>query len=158
MRLAGILLSVAMISFGADYEGPRPPKPDIPYLLHATKLIETEIAEAKEEPGKKKEQMTYVIAGAESPAKTPLAEPIFIMESDKVNPERIELYQLEVKNGRREITIDAKRPKDSARPLRILVTRLGNRLFRIEASETLENGQYSLSPNDTNRAFCFEVF
>jgi len=30
--------------------------------------------------------------------------------------------------------------------------------YRIEASETLENGQYSISPNDSNHVFCFEVY
>jgi hypothetical protein len=155
MRLAGVLLFAAALCFGADYDGPRPPKPDLPYLLHASNLIPTEAVEAKEE--QKKDDVTYVIEGAASPAKTPLAEPIFLLEADKLSPERLELYPLEVKGGRREITINQKKRK-GPRPLRILVTRLADRLYRIEASEMLENGQYSLSPADSNRAFCFEVY
>ena len=33
--------------FGAEkYTGPRPPKADIPYLMHADNLIETEVGKA----------------------------------------------------------------------------------------------------------------
>ena len=100
MRLAGAVLILVSLCLGADYNGPRPPKPDIPYLLHAAALVPTEVVEAKEE-GTKKDETTYVIDGAASSAKTPLAEPIFLFESDKINPERLELYRLEVKNGTR---------------------------------------------------------
>lgn len=157
MRLAGLVLLIASASvYSADYDGPRPPKPDVPYLLHASKLLETELAEAKEE--QKKDDTTYIITGAASTAKTPMAEPIFIFESDKVAPEKLELYKLEVKNGHREITISPKKRRGGPRAYRMLVTRLSGRLYRIEASETLENGEYSLSPNDSNRVYCFEVY
>jgi hypothetical protein len=155
MRFAGLLLIAAGLCYAADYDGPRPQKRDVPYILHATKLIETEVAEAKEES--KKDDVTYVISGGESPVKTPMAEPIFIFESDKIPPDKIELYKLDVRNGRREVTINQKKRK-GPRPYRLLVTRLGDRLYKIEASETLENGQYSLSPSDSNKAFCFEVY
>ncbi len=155
MRLAGIIFFLAALSFGADYDGPRPPKPDVPYLVHAGKLVETEAVEAKEE--QKKDDVTYVITGASSTAKTPLASPIFLIQADKLNPERFELYRLDVKNGRREITINQKKRK-GPRPFPILVTRLGDRLFKVEASGSLENGQYSLSPSDSNQAFCFEIY
>lgn len=155
MRFAGLLLIAASLCNAADYDGPRPPKRDVPYLLHASKLVETEVVEAKEES--KKDDITYVIAGAESSAKTPMAEPIFIFESEKIAPDKMELYKLEVRNGRREVTINQKKRR-GPRPFRVLVTRLGDRLYRIEASETLENGQYSLSPSDSNKAFCFEVY
>lgn len=156
MRFAGILLFAAAICSGADYEGPRPPKSDVPYLVHAGKLVELETATATEET--KKDDITFVIAGAASPAKTPLAEPIFLLQSEKLNPERLELYRLEVKSGRREITINQKRRRGGPRPYRIQITRLAPGLFRIEAGETLDNGQYSLSPNDSNQAYCFEVY
>ena len=123
--------------------------------MHASKLVETEAVEAKEES--KKDDITYVIDGTGSTAKTPMAEPVFLFESDKISPERMELYKLDVKNGRREVTINQKKRK-GPRPFRVLVTRLADRLYRIEASETLENGQYSLSPSDSNKAFCFEVY
>lgn len=150
------MLLLASLSFGADYAGPRPPKADVPYLLHANNLVETEAVEAKEEPGKK-DETTYVIAGASSPVKTPMAEPIFLVETDKLNAERLELYRLDVKNGRREITINQKKRK-GPRQFRVLVTRLADHLYKVEASESLENGEYSLSPSDSNRAFCFQVY
>ena len=155
MRLAGFLLFLTAICYGADYDGPRPPKPDIPYLLHASKLVQTEVVEAKQEDDK--DETTFAIAGASSSAKTPLAEPIFLLLSDKMSPERLELYRLDVKNGRREVTINQKKRR-GPQPLRMSITRVADRLYRLEAAETLENGQYSLSPNDSNQAFCFEVF
>lgn len=156
MRLAGICLLFATLCCAADYNGPRPPKPDVPYLLHGSTLVPTEGVEAKEEQGKKDES-TYIIDGAASTAKTPMAEPIFLFESDKINADRLELYRLEVKNGRREITISQKKRK-GPRQFRITVNRVSDRLYRIEAGESLENGEYSLSPSDSNRAFCFEVY
>ena len=40
---------VLAAAWAQQYDGPRPPKPDIPYLKHASNLIPTETAEAKEE-------------------------------------------------------------------------------------------------------------
>ncbi len=137
------------------YNGPRPPKPDIPYILHANHLVETEVSEARQ--GGKKES-TFIIPGASSSARTPLSEPIFIMQADQLSPEQIELYRLEVKNGSREVVISQRRRHSDAGPFHMLVTPLGGHLYRIEVDEPLPNGQYSLSPNGSNRAFCFEIY
>ncbi len=156
MRAPAVFVLLASAALAAEkYTGPRPPQPDIPYLLHASKLIPTEVVEAREE--QKKNESTYIIPGASSPARTPLAEPIFLIEADKINPERLELYRLEVKGGQREITVSQKR-RGGPRPLKLSVTRIDGRLSRVEAGEMLENGQYSLSPSDSNTAFCFEVY
>jgi hypothetical protein len=130
--------------------------PDVVYLVHADNLVPTEMTEAKQES--RKNDTVYSIAGATSPARTPLAEPVFIIEADKIKPEGLELYRMDVKNGRREVTVSQKRSRGGPRPFRLSVTRLDKGLYRIEASETLENGQYSLSPTDSNRVFCFEVY
>jgi hypothetical protein len=155
-----LLLATAAFSglvWAADkYNGPRPPKPDVPYLLHADHLIETESTQAREES--KKGETTYVIEGASSSAKTPLAEPIFVLDAQQLSPDRIELYRLEVRNGRREVTVSQKRRRGGPRPFHVLVTPLGGHLYKIEADEHLDNGQYSLSPSDSNKAFCFEVY
>jgi hypothetical protein len=149
-------LTLGLALMAADkYDGPRPPKPDIPYLLHANHLVETEISEAHEQGGKK--DTAYVIPGAASPVKTPIMEPIFIMESNKISPEQLELYRLEVKNGSREVVLTRRRHTEAG-PFHMLVTRLGERLYRIEVDEPLQNGQYSLSPNQSNKAFCFEIY
>jgi hypothetical protein len=141
------------VAFAADdYAGPRPPKPDTLYLVHADNLIPTEAAEAKQEKGD-----TFVVSGAASPARTPLAEPIFLLQTDKLSPESLELYRFDVKNGHREITLSGKR-RGGPRPLHLQVTKLDRNLYRIEAAETLENGEYSLSPSGSNRVFCFQVY
>ncbi len=145
-----LLTFVASAAWSADYTGPKPPKPDLPYLVHADNLIPTEAGEAKQEKD------TYVVQGAASPARTPLAEPIFLLQADHLSPESIELYRMEVKNGRREVKPGGRR--GSGRPLHLQVTSLGGKLYRIEAAEVLENGEYSLSPSGSNRVFCFEVY
>jgi len=137
------------------YSGPRPAKPDVPYLVHADSLMDTEVSEAKEE--KKKDDITYVVAGASSPAKTPLAGPVFIFEAEKLSADKIQLYKFEVKNGRREVWFSHK-GKPSSRPRRLNVTSLGGNLYKIEVDESLENGQYGLTPEDSNQVFCFQVF
>jgi hypothetical protein len=149
-------LAVCLLMSADKYDGPRPPKPDIPYLVHANHLVETEIGEARENSGKK--DTTYMIPGAASPAKTPLAEPVFIVDAKTLAPDQIELYRLEVKNGQREVVMTQKRRHSPAGPFHLMVTRLGDRLYKIEVDEPLENGQYSLSPNGSNRVFCFEIY
>lgn len=139
------------------YAGPRPPKPDVPYLLHASNLIETEAGEAREET--RKDEIANIMRGAASPARTPLAEPIFIMESQKLSAEKIELYKVTVKNGNREVIVPTgKRGKNAPRPLRLSVTRLEGALYRIEANQALDNGEYCLSPSGSPQVFCFQVF
>jgi hypothetical protein len=151
-----LLLVGASALWAQKYTGPRPPQPDMLYLVHADNLVPTEASDAKQES--KKNETTFTIAGASSTARTPLAEPIFIIQSDKIVPDRLELYRVEVKSGHREVTMAPKRTRGGPRPLRLSVTRLDRDLYRIEASETLENGEYSISPSDSNRVFCFQVY
>lgn len=155
MRILMLALTGAAL-FGQDYTGPTPPKADVPYLLHASTLIETQAAEAKQET--KKNSTLHWIAGAASTAKTPLAEPIFIIKVEKLNPDKIEMYKFEVVKGRRELELKDRPGKNDARPLHLAVTKLGKDLYKIEASEQLANGEYSLSPSDSNLVFSFQVF
>jgi hypothetical protein len=125
-------------------------------LKHADNLVSTEVAEAKEE--KRKDDILYVVAGANSSARTPLASPIFLFQSDKLVPEKLQLYKLDTKNGRREILMSPKK-RQGAMPIRMQVTRLGSdKLYQIEVEESLENGEYSLSPEGSDQVFCFQVF
>src|SRR5438128_2351018 len=90
MQLARIVLALVVSStvFGAEkYTGPRPPKADVPYLLHADNLIETEIATAKSE--NRKDTVIATLPGANSPVKTPLAEPIFIIKTEKLAVDKL---------------------------------------------------------------------
>jgi len=156
-RILALLLAVAFSAPSQTpaqkYDGPRPPKPDLPYLKHAQNLVPTEPGTATEE--KKKDDILYVIQGASSSAKTPLASPIFLLEVDKLNPDRLGLYKLEVRNGRREILFGAKK---QPRPIRIEVNRIADKLYKIEVGDSLEAGEYSLSPEQSNQVFCFQVF
>jgi hypothetical protein len=153
-----LLLMLVAGGLGADekYSGPLPPKPDVLYMLHASVLTETETGQAREES--KKNDTTYIIAGASSPAKTPLSEPIFIVDARQIAPDRMELYKLEVKNGNREITLSSKTRRSSNRPLHLMVTKLNDRLYKVEADEPLDNGEYAISPSGDNRVFCFQIY
>lgn len=155
-RLFLPLLLLAGICAGQKYSGPEPEKPDLPYLLHATSLVATEAGDAQEE--QKKDVTTYWVNGASSPVKTPLSEPIFLLKADKLAPERMTLFKMEVKNGRREVSMNAKKAKDSAKPVPLSVKRLDQGLYRLEANDMMGPGEYCLSPEGANQVFCFQVY
>ena len=156
MRYGFTILLLATLAVRADdYTGPRPPKADVLYLVHASNLIPTEVTEAQQES--KKDDNTFSVAGAASPVRTPLAEPIFLLRSEKIKPDTLELYRFEIKGGRRQLTLSRKR-KDNSGPFHLSITKLDKDLYRVEADEALENGEYSLSPNGSNAVFCFEIY
>ena len=155
MRLLAALLLAAAAASAQKYTGPRPEQSDLPYIKHAENLVPTEASEAKEEKGKKGD-ITYVIPGASSNARTPLASPIFILQADKLTPSTLQLYKLETRNGRREITASPKKPMKA---IRVEASRLDSSgLYKLEVVESLEPGEYSLSPEGSNQVFCFQVF
>jgi hypothetical protein len=154
MRYLAIFALATLALSAEDYTGPRPPKADVLYLVHASNLIPTEVAEAQQE-GKKDE--TFTVAGTESSVRTPLAEPIFLLRSEKIRPDALELYRFEVKGGHRQLTLSRKR-KDNSGPFHLAITKLDKDLYRVEADEALENGEYSLSPNGSNAVFCFQIY
>jgi hypothetical protein len=77
---------------------------------------------------------------------------------ENLNPDKIELYHFEVNKGRRELELKDRPGKNDAHPLHVAVTKLGKDLYKIEASEQLENGEYSLSPDTSNKVFSFQVY
>ena len=154
MRRTLLLMSAVMLwAFAQKYTGPRPEKPDLPYIKHADHLIATEPVTAKEE--RKKNQTVYIVDGAASSAKTPLAIPIFLLLADKLNPDRLGLYRLESKEGHREIVFTAGKQPEA---IRIEVKRLEGNLYWIEAGDGLDPGEYALSPEGSTQTFCFQVF
>ena len=124
--------------------------------MHADNLIETESGTASNDARK---DMTYgVIEGAASPVKTPLAEPVFILRTDKFQADKIEAYKLEPRNGKREVLIGHKKGKNVPRPIHLSVTRLDDRLYKIEVDEPLENGEYTLTPSGADQTFSFAIY
>lgn len=155
MRLFAVASLVAVALFAQKYAGPRPPKSDVPFLVHADNLVEAEVTEAKE--NQKKDDILYTVAGLNSPVKTPLASPIFLLISEKLEPSRLQLYKLDSRNNQREVLF--KKGKGSARPIRLTVSRLTtDNLYRIEVDESLDNGEYALTPEGSNQVFCFQVY
>src|SRR5258708_12336513 len=91
-----LCLTAAWLSSEEKYSGPVPPKPDVLYLMHANNLAETEAGQAREE--KRKNDSTYIVNGASSSARTPLAEPVFIVHARQIAPERLQLSNLHANN------------------------------------------------------------
>jgi hypothetical protein len=148
-------LAAALAAAAQNYTGPLPPQVDLPYLKHAQNLVPTEVLDAKEEKGKK-DDITYVIPGAASSARTPLASPVFLLEADKLVAAKLSLYKLESRNGRREIVFS---PKKQPKAIRVELTRLNtDKLYRLEVEESLEPGEYALTPEGSNQVFCFQVY
>ena len=155
IRCLALCLAAAFAAGAQNYSGPLPPQSDVPYLKHAETLVPTEVLDAKEEKGKK-DDITYVIAGAASSARTPLASPVFLLEADKLVAAKLSLYKLESRNGRREIVFS---PKKQPKAIRVELTRLNtDKLYRLEVEESLEPGEYALTPQGSNQVFCFQVF
>ena len=157
--LAVLFTAGAWAQAAKKYTGPKPPKADLPYLLHGGTLVPTETNSASEET--RKDDTANVVKGSSSPARTPLAEPIFLLASEKLIPEKLELYRVTIsKSGNREVTIpkNAKKMKDAIKPVRLSIAKLESNLYRLEATEALENGSYCLSPSGSQDVFCFDVY
>ena len=125
---------------------------DLVYLVHADNLIPTETGEAKQES--KRNDSTFSVPGVSSPARTPLAEPIFIIQSDRISAESLELYRFDIKGGHRELTLSGTR-RGGPKALHLSVSKLDRGLYKVEAAEVLENGEYALTPSGSNQVFCF---
>jgi hypothetical protein len=154
-RIFAVTLLVAAAAMAEKYSGPRPPKPDVPYLVHADNLVSTEEAEAREQKGKK-DEITYIVAGANSSAKTPLSSPIFLIQTQELAADKLQLFKLVSKNGQREVMFSKK--KSSAQPILVEAKPLGDSLYRIEVEQSLQPGEYALTPEGSNKVFCFGVF
>ncbi len=156
MRVLVLLVAALSLMAAEKYNGPKPLKADIPYLMHADTLIETEAVEAREET--RKDATIAVVPGAAARAKTPLAEPIFIMRTEKLSAEKLSAFKMDVKNGNREVVISQKKQRNASKPIYLNATRLADNLWKVEVDQSLENGQYTLSPEGSNQTFSFEVY
>lgn len=155
--VAVLLAAIAAIPLAAQqkYTGHAPPKKNVPYLVHADNLLETETRKAAEQT--KKDDTTYTIPGDKSPVRTPLASPMLVIDADGLDATKLQLFHLEVKNGHREVTFK-KKGKGGAMPLNTEIAKVSGGLYQIRVLDSLEPGQYSLSPDGSNEVFCFEVF
>lgn len=153
-RILPLLLAALAAANAQKYTGPAPPKSDLPYIQHATNLVATEPVEAKEQ--KAATDTVWTIDGANSPSKTPLALPIFVIKADKLNPSGLQMYRLESKDGHREVTASAKKNAD---PIHVQVTRLGGEnLYQLDVYNSLDAGEYVLMLEGSRQMFCFQVF
>lgn len=139
-----------------DYRGPKPPKADVPYLVHGDNLVETDQAEATQSEDKKR--TVYTTSGTAAVARTPLAEPIFLIRPEKIKPEQLSLFRMKIEKGNRQISFSAKPGKDDPQAVPLLFHTRKDGSVIIEANQYLENGEYCLSPSGANTVFCFQVY
>ena len=134
---------------------PNPEKSDVPYLIHAATLVETEQAAASKE--RKKNELIYAVPGANSGVQTPLASPELLFHSENIDPRDLAFFGFASKNGRRELLYQKKK-KIKAAPIRISLYPVGEGLVKIRVDDSLSPGEYCLTPNGSNTVFCFTVF
>lgn len=165
MRLQSLSIPAAAVALAlcaspilaqSKYSGPRPSQPDLPFLLHATTLVPTDQGEAVQSNDKK--GTVYTVAGATSKARTPVPEPIFLFQSEKINPDTLSCFKMTVAGGSRTLTLPDKPGKDSPKPVYMLVTALDRGLFKVEVNEPIERGEYCLSPDGSNTVYCFTLY
>lgn len=153
------VLTIVAFAFGlaaqTKYTGPKPDKKDVPYLVHAATLVQTEIAHST--PKDDGDRITWSLPGDSSLAKTPLALPIFVIDAASLAPAKLQLYRFEQKDGRRELTLNKKGASESE-PILITIGSVSGTLYRIEVVNEVENGEYGLTTPGSNQFFCFSVF
>ncbi len=134
---------------------PNPPKQDIPYLIHGGDIRELEQVDATEEAAKN--QSLYWIAGPAAAARTPLAAPEFLFDSQQIDPRDLSLFRFETKNGRREL-LYRKKKKVVAKPYFLNLEGVAGHVVRIRINASLAPGEYGLTPDGRNIVFTFAVF
>ncbi len=105
-----------------SYDGPKPAKKDTAYLMHgeqAGAYRGTRAAQADSKEGN-----VFYVPGETSTARTPLAEPIFLFDSDQITVDRLALYQFIVRNGRREIVMSGKHKKVETKTFHVSLRKL----------------------------------
>lgn len=115
------LFAVALMAPGAlraemPYSGPKPAQKDLPYLVLGNRLVETEQAEARQ--SEEKNRTTYSVSGATSSARTPLAEPAFLLLPGNLKPESLSLYPMRVDKGNRSVSLAPSPAKTIRGPFR----------------------------------------
>ncbi len=154
-RALPIVLFTIALAAQTKYTGPKPERKDVPYLVQAATLVQTEIIRST--PKENGEQTTWSIPGETSLAKTPLALPILVIDASTVTPAKLQLFAFEQKGGRRELTVNRK-GSGGAEPILITVGNVSGTLYRIETVNEIENGEYGLTVPGSNQFFCFSVF
>jgi hypothetical protein len=153
---AGLVCAAAKLFSAEQYSGPRPRKKDVLYLVHGDNLIPTEVVVAQQSSGKDGD--VFAVPGAASSVRTPLAEPIFMLAAEQISPDSLGLFRFDVRNGQREILLTGKKRKAANRQYHLSLRPYEGGLYRVEAAEALENGEYSISPEGSNTSFCFSVY
>jgi hypothetical protein len=51
-----------------------------------------------------------------------------------------------------------KKLKDSQKPIRLSLAKVDSSIYRLEATEALDNGGYCLTPSGSQDVFCFDVY
>jgi hypothetical protein len=154
-RALTILVFAIGLAAQTKYSGPKPDKKDVPYLVHAANLVQTEIVHST--PKEDGDRTTWSVPGESSLAKTPLALPIFLIDAASIAPLKLRLYAFEQKGGRRELTLNRNGSTETD-PILLTISNVSGTLYRIELVNEIPNGEYGLTVPGSNQFFCFSVF
>jgi hypothetical protein len=154
-RLLPVLILTVCLAAQVKYAGPKPEKKDVPYLIHASSLLQTETA--RPTPKDDGDSTLWSIPGESSLARTPLALPAFVIDADAIAPAKLRLYPFEQRDGRRQLRLK-RQGASEVEPVLITVAPLGGTLYRIEVVNEVQNGEYGLTVPGSNQFFCFTVF
>ena len=152
--LTGMVLALALAA-QTKKPLPKPDKKDVLYIVHAATLVQTEVV--RPVPKDAGDSTTWSIPGESSLAKTPLALPIFTIDAASLAPEKLQLYQFDIKGAHRELTLK-KRGVSEAEPVLITISNISGTLYRVETVNELPNGEYGFTIPGSNQFFCFNVF
>ena len=148
-----ILPAVALAQ--PKYTGAKPPRQDLPYLVQGDTLVPLEVSSASQQD--RKDDTLYTVPGDSSAAKTPLSSPVFVLDSARIDATKLQLFRMDVKGGHRELVFRRK-GKANLQPITLSVSVVSGTLYRLEVVPSLENGEYSLSPEGSNQVFSFTVY
>jgi hypothetical protein len=150
-----VILLAGLLIAGMEYAGPRPPRKDTVYLVHADRLIATDVGIARQQIAAN--EITYTVPGERSTARMPLASPTLLVEAESLSADKLRLFRLDIRDGHRELDFHYK-SRGGAFPLRTDIADVAGGLYRIDVVDSLSPGEYALSPDGANEVFCFEVF
>ena len=155
----GLLAAQPLLAID-KYDGPRPRKKDVLYVVHADNLTGDGGGNGK--PNLRISDVNHLFGpGAASASSHTTGRAHLLMAPDENHPGQLGVCidSMSGTAGERFCITGKKRRLSLKQFSRHLSLRsLEHGLTRIEASEPLDPGEYSISPEGSNTAFCFSVY
>lgn len=130
------------------------PSPALPDALYAN-VNGQAVALSREKSKREKsgQIVSYTLLAQPSAVDVASRSPLFVLRLEKTSATGWELFRVQVRDGKRVISIDTTAQSPSV-PIRVLTA---NELIQIEPVTPLDQGQYCMSARNSNDVFCFKV-